>query len=93
MGQFTVAHMFQYQFLNKVQKSEYNAAFTVVIYLTHLRMLTNAFLSKGSYIFIEEAPLIILCRKYALCMAYNGKDTKHTIHIDRRVHLVINDEK
>ena len=25
----------------------------------------------------KEAPLIVLDRKYAMCMANNGKDTKH----------------
>ena len=26
----------------------------------------------------QEAPLIVLDSKYAMCMANNGKDTKHT---------------
>ena len=41
----------------------------------------------------KEAPLILLGSKYAMCMANNGKDTKHTRHIARRIHLVRNGEK
>ena len=41
----------------------------------------------------EEAPLIVLDSKYAMCMAKNGKDTKKTRHIERRMHFVRNGEK
>ena len=41
----------------------------------------------------REAPLIVLDIKYAMCMAKNGKDTKHTRHIARRIHFLINGEK
>ena len=41
----------------------------------------------------KEAPLIVLDGKYAMCMAKNGKDTKHTRHIARRMHFVRNGEK
>ena len=41
----------------------------------------------------EEAPLIVLDSKSAICMAKNGRDTKHTIHTARRMHLVRNGEK
>ena len=40
----------------------------------------------------EEAPLIILDSKSAVCMSKNGKDIKHTSHIARRVHFVRNGE-
>ena len=40
-----------------------------------------------------EAPLIVLDSKSAMCMAKNGKDTKHTIHIVRIMHFVRNGEK
>ena len=43
--------------------------------------------------FPKEAPLIVLDRKYAMCMAKNGKDTKNTRHIARIMHLVRNGEK
>ena len=35
----------------------------------------------------EEAPLIDFNSKYDICMDKNGKDTKHTRHISRRMHL------
>ena len=41
----------------------------------------------------KEAPLIFLDSKYAMCMAKNGKDTKHTRHIARRIHFVRNGER
>ena len=37
--------------------------------------------------------MIILDSKYAMCMAKNGKDTKHTRHLARRMHFVRNGEK
>ena len=40
----------------------------------------------------KEAPLVVLDIKYAMCMSRNGKDTKHTRHISRRMHLVRNGE-
>ena len=41
----------------------------------------------------KEAPFIVLDSKSAMCMAKNGKDTKHTIHIARIMHFVRNGEK
>ena len=60
--------------------------------LAHFRMLIHEFLNKDPDIFPEEAPLIALDGKSAMCMANNGKDTKHTIHISRRMHFVRNGE-
>ena len=40
----------------------------------------------------KEAPLIVLDRKSAMCMANNGRDTKHTRHI-RIMHFVRNGDK
>ena len=40
----------------------------------------------------NEAHLIVLDSKSAMCMANNGKDTKHTRHIARRMHFVRNGE-
>ena len=37
--------------------------------------------------------MIVLDSKSAMCMAKNGKDTKNTRHISRRMHLVRNGEK
>ena len=41
----------------------------------------------------EEAPLIILDSKSSMCMANNGKYNKHTRHIARIMHCVMNREK
>ena len=41
----------------------------------------------------EEAPLIVLDSKSHMCMANNGKDTKHTRHILGRMNFVRNGEK
>ena len=41
----------------------------------------------------KEAPLIVLDSKYAMFMAKNGKNAKHTRHIARRMHFVRNGEK
>ena len=61
--------------------------------LEHFRMLVHEFLNQDSDMVPKEAPLIFLDRKFALCMAKNGKDSKHTIHIARRMHFVRNGEK
>ena len=61
--------------------------------LSHFRMLINELLNKDPDIVPEEAPLIFLDSKSAMCMAKNGNDTKHTRHIARRMHLVRNGEK
>ena len=74
-------------------ESEYNAACTAGIALAHFRMFIHELLNKDPDIFSEEAPLIVLDSKYAMCTAKNGKDTKHTRHIVRRMHFVRNGEK
>ena len=61
--------------------------------LAHLSMLIHEFMNKDPDIVPEEAPLIILCSKCAVCLDKNGKDTKHTRHIARRVHSERNVEK
>ena len=61
--------------------------------LAHFRMLIHEFLNKDPYIVPEEDPLIFLDSKSYMCMANNGKDTKHTTHIARKIHLVRNGEK
>ena len=58
--------------------------------LAHFRMLIHEFLTKDPNIFPEAAALIILDRNSAVCMAKNGKDTKHNRRIYRRVHFVRN---
>ena len=74
-------------------ENECNAACTSVTDLEYLRMLINELLNKDPYIVPEEAPIIRLNIKSAVCMAKNGKDTNNTRYIARRVHLVSNGEK
>ena len=57
-------------------ESEYNVACTAVVDLAHFRMIIHEFLNKDPEIVPEEAPLIVLDSKSAMCMAKNGKDTK-----------------
>ena len=61
--------------------------------LAHFRMSIHELLNKDPDIVLEEDPLIVLDSKSAMCMAKNGKDTKHTRHIARIMHLVRNGEK
>ena len=61
--------------------------------LAYFRILIHKFLNKDTDIVPEEAPLIILGIKYAVCMAKNGKDNNHTKQVGRRVHFLRNDEK
>ena len=49
-------------------------------------------MNKDAYIVPGEVPLTILDSNSDVCMASNGKDTKYTLHISRRVHLVSNGE-
>ena len=50
-------------------------------------------LNEDPYIVPKESTLIVLYSKSAMCMDKNGKDTKHTRHIARRIHLIRNAEK
>ena len=61
--------------------------------LSHFRILINGLFKNYSDIVPEEAPLIVLDGKSDMWMAKNSKDTKHTIHIARRMHFVRNVEK
>ena len=74
-------------------ESEYNVACTAGMALAHFRMLINELLNKDTDIFPEEDPLIVLDSKSDMCMDNNGKDTKHTRHIARRMHFVRNVKK
>ena len=60
--------------------------------LAHFRMLIYELLNKNTDIVLEAEPIIILDRKSDLYMAKNGKDTKHTRQISRRVNFVRNGE-
>ena len=71
-------------------KTEYNAVCTAVMALPHFRMLIHEFLNNDTDIVAYEAPMIFMDSKSAMCMANNGKDTKHKRHIDRRIYFVRN---
>ena len=60
------------------------------IALAHFRMLIHDLLNKDVDIVPEEAPLIVLDSKSAMCMAKNGKDIKHKRRIARRMYFVKN---
>ena len=74
-------------------ESKYNAACTAGMDLAHFRMFIHELLNKDPDIVPEEGPMIVLDSKYAICMDKNGKNTKHTRHIARRIHFVRNGEK
>ena len=71
-------------------ESEYNAACIVGMSLAHFRMLIHEFLYEDPDMVPKEFPLIVLDSKYAMCMANNGKDTKHTRHVASRMYFVRN---
>ena len=58
--------------------------------LAHFRMLVHELLNEDPDMVPKEAPLIVLDSKSAMCMAKNGRDTKHTSHITRRMNFVRN---
>ena len=58
--------------------------------LAHFTMLVHELLNEDPYMFPKEAPLIVLDRTSAMCMAKNSKDTKHTRHIASKMHFVRN---
>ena len=74
-------------------ESEYNSACTSGMALAHFRMLIHEFLNEDPDMVLKEAPLIVLDSKSAMCMAKNGKDTKHNRYITRIMHFVRNGEK
>ena len=61
--------------------------------LAHFRMLVNELLNEDPDMVPKEAPLIVLDSKSAMCMDKNGKDTKQTRNIARRMHFLRNGEK
>ena len=61
--------------------------------LAHFRMLVHELFNEDPNMVSKETPFIVLDRKSAMYMAKNGRDTKHTRHIARRMHVVRNGEK
>ena len=80
-------------FAQSSAESEYNAACTAGMSLANFRMLIHELLNRDPDIIPEEAPLIVMDSKSAMCMAKDAKDTKHTRYIVRIMHLVRNGEK
>ena len=74
-------------------ESEYNTACTAGMALANFRMLIHELLNEDPDIVPEEAPLTFLVSKSDMFMAKNGKYTKHTRHIARRMHFLKNGEK
>ena len=71
-------------------ESEYNVAFTAGMDLAHFSKLVHELLNQDPEMVPREAPLIVLDSKSSMFMANNGKDTKHTRNIARRMHFVKN---
>ena len=61
--------------------------------LAYFRMSIDELLNKDPDIVPEEAPLIVLDSKSAMCMANDGKNNKQKRYIARRIHYVRNGEK
>ena len=61
--------------------------------LSYFRMLINDFFNKDTDKVSDEAPMVFFDSKSDMCMDNNGKDTKYTRHIARRIHFVRNGEK
>ena len=61
--------------------------------LAHFIMLVHELLNEDPDMVSKESPLIVLDSKSAMCMDKNGRDTKHTRHIARRMHFVRNGDK
>ena len=56
-------------------------------------MLVHELLNEDPDMVPKEAPLIVLDRKSAMCMANNDKNNNYTRHIARIIHFVRNGEK
>ena len=69
-------------------ESEYNAACAAGMALAHFRMINSELEGKEPDQLPSDPPLIILDSKAGVDMSKNGKDTKYTRHIARRVHFV-----
>ena len=74
-------------------ESEYNATCTALMALARFRMVFHEFLNEDPDMVPKKALLIVLDSKYAMCMAKNGKYTKQTRHIARRIHFLRNGQK
>ena len=71
-------------------ESEYNSEYTAGMALAHCIMLVHELFNEDPDMVPKESPLLVLDSKSAMCMAKNGKDTKHTRNIARRINSVRN---
>ena len=55
--------------------------------LAHFRVFIIELINEDPDMVPKEALLVVFDSKSAMCMAKNGKDTKHTRHIVRRMHF------
>ena len=69
-------------------ESEYGGACTTGMALAQFRIINNELINKDPSVYPEQALLVLLDIKSSVCMTNNGKDTKHTREISRRMHLV-----
>ena len=67
--------------------SEWNVACTAGMTLAKFMMINNELFNKYTYVVPEQSTLIMLDKKSAFFMAMNGKDTKKTRHIYRRMNF------
>ena len=74
-------------------ESEHNATCTEGIALAHIIMLIYEQLKKNLDKVPKESPLIVFDIKSIVCMAKNGRYTKHRSRIARRVNVLINGKK
>ena len=73
-------------------KDKYNTGCTTVMAIANFKMIHNELIKKYTYEVPEPAPLIIFDSKSYVCMAKNGKVTKHISHISRKIYLIRNGE-
>ena len=78
---------------NSRSESGYTSACTAGMALEHFIKLTNELMNNDPYVILEQAPLIILYSKSAVCMYNNGKDAKNTRIFSRRFYFVRNREE
>ena len=69
---------------NIISNSKYNAKYNTGMDLANFKMPNDKFLNKDPYVFPEQATLIILDSKPAICMANNGKYTYNTKRIQEK---------
>ena len=74
-------------------ESDYNTACTSGMTLAYSIMLIHELINKNPDIVPDEAPMIVLDSKSAVCMTNNGKYTKHTRNIARSLHFLRNRSK